>query len=95
MPRSTTKLAEYRQGDLVKLDVMVNREPVDAFSVILHRDNAYRHGAALVRKLKELIPKAAVRGGPPGRDRGTGHCSADRQGRTQERHGQVLRGGHH
>ena len=48
---------EYRAGDLVKLDVMVNREPVDAFSVILHRDNAYRHGRALVRKLRELIPR--------------------------------------
>ena len=48
---------EYRDGDLVKLDVMVNREPVDAFSVILHRDNAYRHGRALVRKLRELIPR--------------------------------------
>ena len=48
---------EYRRDDLVKLDVMVNREPVDAFSVILHRDNAYQHGLALVRKLRQLIPR--------------------------------------
>ncbi len=48
---------EYRAGDLVKLDILVNREPVDAFSVILHRDNAYRHGNLLVRKLKQLIPR--------------------------------------
>ncbi len=48
---------EYRVDDLVKLDVMVNREPVDAFSVILHRENAYRHGRSLVRKLRQLIPR--------------------------------------
>ncbi len=48
---------EYRKGDLVKLDVLVNRDPVDAFSVILHRENAYRHGRALIRKLRELIPR--------------------------------------
>ena len=48
---------EYRADDLVKLDVMVNGDPVDAFSVILHRENAYRHGRSLVRKLRELIPR--------------------------------------
>ncbi|NNM31846.1 MAG: elongation factor 4 [Gemmatimonadetes bacterium] len=48
---------EYRADDLVKLDVLVNGDPVDAFSVILHRDNAYRHGRALVKKLRELIPR--------------------------------------
>jgi len=48
---------EYRINDLVKLDVMVNRDPVDAFSVILHRENAYHHGRALIRKLRKLIPR--------------------------------------
>lgn len=48
---------EYRVADLVKLDVLVNADPVDAFSVILHRDNAQRHGRGLVKKLKELIPR--------------------------------------
>ncbi|MDH3225237.1 MAG: translation elongation factor 4, partial [Gemmatimonadota bacterium] len=48
---------EYRADHLVKLDVLVNGDPVDAFSVILHRDNAYRHGRSLVKKLRELIPR--------------------------------------
>ncbi|MBM4182681.1 MAG: elongation factor 4 [Gemmatimonadetes bacterium] len=48
---------EYRPDQLVKLDILVNGEPVDAFSVIIHEEKAYLYGRDLVRKLKDLIPK--------------------------------------
>jgi GTP-binding protein LepA len=48
---------EYRADDLVKLDVLVNQEPVDALAMIVHRDDAYNKGQRLVTKLKDLIPR--------------------------------------
>jgi GTP-binding protein LepA len=49
--------ANYRASDLVKLSVLVNEEAVDALSMIVHKDYAYARGAALCKKLKEVIPQ--------------------------------------
>jgi GTP-binding protein LepA len=48
---------EYRPEDLIKLEILVNSEPVDALAAIVHREDAYHKGQALVTKLKEIIPR--------------------------------------
>jgi len=48
---------EYQAGKLVKVDILLNGEPVDAFSTIVHRDSAYDYGRRMAEKLQELIPR--------------------------------------
>ncbi len=47
----------YRPSDLVRVDILLNNQSVDAFSTIVHRDKAYDYGKAMVKKLRELIPR--------------------------------------
>jgi GTP-binding protein LepA len=51
------QMLEYRPENLVKLEMLVNGEPVDALAAIVHREDAYHKGQALVTKLKEIIPR--------------------------------------
>ena len=50
-------MAEYVESSLVRMEVLVNSEPVDAFSTIVHRDKAENKGRALCAKLKEILPR--------------------------------------
>jgi GTP-binding protein LepA len=51
------EMLEYRESDLVKLDMLINSEAIDAFSVIIHKDKSYDWGRKIADKLKELIPR--------------------------------------
>ncbi len=51
------EFTDYKPGNLVKVDMMVNGDPLDALSIIVHKDRAYNRGRALAEKLKEFVPQ--------------------------------------
>ena len=85
----------YRQDHLVKMQILVNDEPVDALSIMVHRDRAETRGRAMCEKLKEADPAPHVQDPDPGGDRRAGHRARDHRGAAQGRDGQVLWRGRH
>ena len=81
-------------ADLVKVDILLQGETVDAFSSIVHKDKAYAYGVMMAGKLREPHPAAAVRGADPGRHRLAGHRPRDHPRHPQGRARQVLRRRH-
>ena len=62
MRRSTMSSVTFKAAPLVKLDMLINGDTVDALSLIVHKDNSYHRGRELVDKMQEIDPAADVRG---------------------------------
>ena len=57
MPHSITNIKEYRTTDMVKVDVLINGEPVDPLAILVHREQSIYRGRELVKRMRELIPR--------------------------------------
>ena len=89
------ELKDYEPGDLVRLDIRIAGDVVDALSLIVHDDRAYAIGRGLAEKLRKKIPRQTVRGGHPGGGRQPDHRPGERGAAAQGRDRQVLRRRHH
>ena len=69
------QFADYRPGNLVKLEVLINGDPVDALASIVHKEDAYHKGQALVTKLKEIVPQQLYDVAIQAYSQGAGHLA--------------------
>ena len=89
------ELLGYQPSKLVKLDIMLNGEIVDALSFIIHADKAYPRARKMAEKLKEKIPRQLFEVPIQACVGGKDHRPGDGEGPAQRRAGQVLRRRHH
>lgn len=81
-------------ADLVKVDILLNTEQVDAFSAIVHKDNAYSYGLRMTKRLQGLIPRQQFENSRAGGSWLAGYQSRSHQGSAQRHASQVLRRRH-
>jgi GTP-binding protein LepA len=85
------ELAGEQAADLVKVDILLQGEPVDAFSAIVHKDKAYAYGTTMASKLRELIPRQNFEVPIQAGDRRARHRPREHPRDPQGRARQVLR----